>query len=322
MNKICYGCGCKLQSEDETKEGYIPKTKEDAIYCMRCFKIMHYGIIKEEKEPKTINNIVKSINQDNRFVIFLIDFLNINSKVINIYKKIRQNKLLLISKSDIIPKSINKQGLIKYLKDYYNINEDIKFISHDLNNASSLINYLKYHNIKDTYVVGLSNAGKSTLINNIISLTNNNIHNITTSYMPNTTSDFIRININNDLMLIDSPGFIIPSINDLNIIKKNNLKTYLKPKTFQMKKDEILCIENIYLKFNANTSITLYISNNLIVKKYYKEIEKGLIMTVSDNCDLIITGLGFINIKKGSNIEIVNIPIDVMEIRPSIFGGE
>ena len=30
MNKICFGCGSKLQSEDKEKLGYVPKGKEDS----------------------------------------------------------------------------------------------------------------------------------------------------------------------------------------------------------------------------------------------------------------------------------------------------
>ena len=44
MNKICFGCGIKLQSTDKEKLGYVPEKKlESSKYCMRCFRMMHYG---------------------------------------------------------------------------------------------------------------------------------------------------------------------------------------------------------------------------------------------------------------------------------------
>ena len=43
MNKICFGCGAKLQSVDEAKEGYVPDGKlESSDYCKRCFRMVNY----------------------------------------------------------------------------------------------------------------------------------------------------------------------------------------------------------------------------------------------------------------------------------------
>ena len=42
----CYGCGIKLQYEDENKAGYVPFeviNSSDKIYCKRCFQIIHNG---------------------------------------------------------------------------------------------------------------------------------------------------------------------------------------------------------------------------------------------------------------------------------------
>jgi ribosome biogenesis GTPase A len=151
-------------------------------------------------------------------------------------------------------------------------------------------------------------------------INNSDMHQITTSYIPNTTLDFIRLKISDDLLVIDSPGFIIPSINDINIIKKNNIKTFIKPKTFQMKESEVLMLENMFIRFSKNTSVTLYMSNELLTKKYFKEVGNGTKLDVSSNSDLIINGLGFINIKKECQIELINIPVDIIELRSSIFG--
>ncbi|MDE5630993.1 MAG: ribosome biogenesis GTPase YqeH, partial [Bacilli bacterium] len=59
MNKICYGCGAKLQTEDKGGIGYIPlKKAEDAKYCMRCFRLMHYGEQAVNETPKDVKEIV------------------------------------------------------------------------------------------------------------------------------------------------------------------------------------------------------------------------------------------------------------------------
>ena len=99
MNKICYGCGVKLQTEDKDKLGYIPSNKaEDAKYCMRCFRMMHYGEKTVNNTPKDVREIINKINKDVRFVIFLVDFLNINNEVISIFKSIKKRKVLVVNK--------------------------------------------------------------------------------------------------------------------------------------------------------------------------------------------------------------------------------
>lgn len=319
MNKICFGCGAKLQCSNKDMVGYIPESKiSDATYCMRCFRLMHYGENKENKTPKTINEILYLVNKDNKHTIFMVDFLSLSDKVMDIYKKIKGKKLLLISKIDIIPKSIKLDNIRKYIANKYNINE-VKFISSNNNyGVISLLNYLNDRNINTSYILGLSNSGKSTLLNKIIDITNSKLSKITTSHNKNTTLDFIRLNITDNLTLIDSPGFIIDTYNQN--VKENKL---VNPITYQVKKGETLKINDIYLNFSNNASITIYSNCNLIAKKYYKEdINYDYNMEIKDNTDLIILGLGFINIKNECDIKVSNLNQSIIELRESIFGSK
>lgn len=324
MNKICFGCGVKLQSENPSNIGYIPEAKyKDSSYCQRCYKIIHYGKNETNEAPKEIKNIIRAINTDNKFVVFLTDFLSINSKIMDIFHNIKNNKMLIISKRDIIPRSVKEITIINYLRNNYNINTDIKFISSNNNyGVDAFYNYLYKRNIDAAYIIGESNSGKSTFINKLISKTNSKINKITTSNVPNTTMDFIRIKLNEDLTIIDSPGFVIPSIDNDIITNKNNIKNNINPRTFQMKENEMLSIENIYLMFSENTPITLYLSNDIVVNKYFKEVEFDNEIKISKNSDLIINGLGFINIKKKCNIKTFNLNSDILELRESIFSDD
>lgn len=319
MNKICFGCGAKLQSNNKEENGYIPATKiNDSSYCMRCFRLMHYGENKGNQTPKTINEILYLVNKDNKHTIFMVDFLSLSDKVLDIYNKITGKKLLLISKIDIIPKSIKLENIKKYMTNKYNINE-VKFISSTNNfGVISLLNYLNEGNIKTSYILGLSNSGKSTLLNKIIDITDSKLSKITTSHNKNTTLDFIRLNINDDLTLIDSPGFIIDCYNENT--KDNKL---IKPITYQVKSGETLKINDFYLNFNNSTNITIYSNYSLVSKKYYKDnIDYDYSIKVNDDTDLIIQGLGFINIKDTTDIKISNLNQNLIELRESIFGSK
>jgi len=322
MTKVCFGCGSKLQSEDVEKNGYIPaKRLKDSHYCQRCFKIIHYGMEFNSSTPKETTAILRALNQGEKVVVFLIDFLNINMPVVELFRKIKQSKLLLVSKCDIIPKSIKEERIIDFIRRYYSITEPIKMISsyhHD--DVEALTKYFIKNNIHEAYIVGLSNAGKSTLVNKLIEVNHANMAEMTTSYLPNTTLDFIRIQITKELLIIDSPGFVIPSINNQTLFKKNNIKQYLKPKTYQMKANETLKVEDMYFNFSEDTSVTLYMANALEVSKYYKPIEFELQTALKGNVDLIISGLGFLTVKDVCRLKTANIPAELMEVRESIFG--
>lgn len=315
MNKICYGCGVKLQTLDSTKEGYTPKT--DAIYCQNCFKQMHYGISKDDNLPKDETIIINAINKENAHTLFLTDFYNINNYSLDIYKKIEGSKTLVISKCDILPKSVKWESIRAFIKEYYQINEDIIFINKSLGSAKKIINYLEKNSIHKTYLLGISGSGKSTLVNNLIKETNSKLNEVVTSYKTNTTKDFIRLELTNNLLVIDSPGFASISLSKNT---KDTFKYAIKPRTYQMRKRETLnIIDERYLNFETETSATLYIPNNVKSHKDYKQKAFSYDIQVPANSDLIIIGTGFINIKNETEVNIFNIDKKYLEVRPSIF---
>jgi hypothetical protein len=318
MNKICYGCGVKLQSEDENILGYIPESKRaDAKYCQRCFKIMHYGINKGDNPPKSISSIVNTLNQSASFVLFLTDFITINAEVIEVFKKIKKKKILVISKCDIIPKSIKYDLIVKFIKDNYKIDDEVKLISsYNSYGINSLLKYFADKRINECYIIGKSNSGKSTLINKMIDITSANLNKITTSYIPNTTLDYLRLKLNDNLTIVDCPGFILKN----DILQVGKIKGEIKPKTYQMKQGEVLKVGDMYFKVDNDTSITLYLLEQLEMKKYYKDLSFDFDLEVGNDEDIILNNLGFINVKNKCLVRIKNIKVENVSIRKSIFG--
>lgn len=323
MNKICYGCGTKLQSEDENKIGYVPINKlSSSSYCMRCFKMIHYGEHKEIYTPKEKREIINKINKDDKFVIFLIDFLNINENIIDFYKQIKRNKLLVVNKCELIPKHVNRENVRRYLKDNYNINGEIKLKGGtNSHGSSSILNYLEKNNIKETYVLGITNAGKSTLINDLIKETNTDISKITVNNKKNTTIDFIRVKLRNGLLLIDSPGIVFDDF-----LNNDVVDGCIVALNFNMKENEVLSLldNKYYIKTSNKTSMTFY--TNEVAKKRAKKVFKDIdglntIIEVEDETDVVLKGIGFISIKNKTKISL-NIDSKYIEIRKSMFGGK
>ena len=316
MSKICFGCGAKLQYSNKDAKGYVPENKlNDAKYCMRCFKLMHYGVNINDTIPKRVEEILYLVNSDDKFTIFMCDFLSLSDKIINIYNKIKGKKLLLISKIDVIPKDIKIDNIRKYIMNNYKVN-NVRFVS-SVNGygIDSLINYLITNNIRECYILGETNSGKSTLINNILDAFDSKLTKTTISSSKNTTLDFIRLNVNNNLTIIDSPGFVTDSYEVNCPIKK-----IIKPLTYQMKDGEVLKIDKFYIKFDYATSVTVYSCYDLEIKKYYKnDISFTYNQKINSNSDILIYGLGFINVKNECNVGVSNIDSSLLEFRESVF---
>lgn len=323
MNKICYGCGVKLQTEFKDKPGYIPAAKlNTAQYCMRCFRMINYGEINNTDKPKDAKEIINKINKDVRFVIFLIDFLNINEEVMNLFKAIKKEKVLIINKCELIPRHINREKFKAFLSDYYKIKDPIKLKGGTTTHgATGVLKYLKENDIKEAYILGISNSGKSTLINDLLEISKSKIAKTTVNNHANTTRDFIRVKINDDLTLIDSPGFIIN-----NCLNNDVSSKVITAYSMNMKECETVGIldNEYFLKFDAPTPITFYTNSKSkkAIKKYFRAAP-NLVHTIKitePNTDIIILGIGFVSIKKPVNIT-TNIDLKYIETRKSMFGG-
>lgn len=328
MSKKCIGCGTTLQSTNKNEKGYIKEEKiKDSSYCERCFKIIHYN----ERIVTNLDNIngyiLKEVNKKAKYVYFLVDLLNINTETMNTFKEITSPKTLIISKLDIIPKSIKETKITSWLKEQYGIKEEILYQSSKKNiNTKALLNKLESKNINEVYILGYTNAGKSTLINVLTNATTEN--KITTSSIPNTTIDFIKIKLEN-ITIIDSPGFTnqntLYNPEEFDLIKRIMPRTFLKPSTYQVKPISSILIEDkIRLQSSINNSLTFYISNTINVERVFDNntnlVDKPIItLDIPDNSDLVIKSLGFINIKKPCKLTIHTDNKDLFEIRKSMF---
>ena len=304
MNKRCIGCGLLLQDQEELKPGYTPNLKND--YCKRCFRLKNYG----EKNEETVSeeNILKKVNKGEGLVFFLVDFLNLNQESISIFNKIKLKKFLVISKSDTLRKEMKKEKIKKWLKSVYPIEEEILFISNkSYYESSNIFKVMDKYNTKKAYIMGITNAGKSTFINGL--LKENQIKKeIVTSNKPNTTLDFIKLKIG-EYTLFDTPGFSYEN-DKLPIIKKE-----IKPITYQIKEGTSLTIHNYHFIFTKKNVATFYGITD--ITRSYKKEENLNVLEVPKNSDIVLPGIGFLNIKDTcqvlSNKKDLEIRLDISE---------
>lgn len=309
--KKCQGCGVVLQDDNVLNEGYTTNLENDI--CQRCFRMKNYGEYQVvAKSNDEYIDILKEVGKTKDLVLYIADLLNLDKNIEEIRTIIPNKMILVLNKIDVLPKSVKEEKIRKYFESK-NINfEEIIVISTAKNyNIDYLLKRIKYFQTsKNVYVVGHTNAGKSSLINKLIKNYSDNTQELTMSPLPSTTLNSISIDINDHLTLIDTPGLVdsgsILNQVDSKMVKKISCKSEIKPRTYQLKKNQSIVIEDLiridYVEGERN-SFTLFVSNDLKVKRLLnifnnKDLkDKNKIrFDLKYDEDLVISGLGFIKI--------------------------
>ena len=321
--KRCEGCGVVLQDQNVLQEGYTTSLENNL--CQRCFRMKNYG----EYQVVTKSNdeyieILKEVGKTKDLVIYVTDLLNIEKNINQIRTIIPNKMILVLNKMDVLPKSVKEEKLKKYLmNDDDNSFEEIIVISTEKNyNIDYLLKRIKfYQTSRNVYVVGHTNAGKSSLINKLIKNYSDKTQELTMSPLPSTTLNMVNIEINDYLTLIDTPGLVdVGSILNhvsAEMVKKISAKKEIKPRTYQLRKNQSIIIEDLvridYVEGERN-SFTLFISNDLKVRRLLNLFNNSelkdknkITYNMKYDEDLAISGLGFVKIvDKG----VINVYID------------
>ena len=185
-------------------------------------------------------------------------------------------------------------------------------------NIDHLLNRIKFFQVtKQVYVVGHTNAGKSSLINKLIKNYSDSKQELTISPLPSTTLNLINIEIIDYLTIIDTPGLIdegsITNYVDNELLKIITPKKEIKTKTYQLRRGQSIIIGDLvridYVDGEKN-SFTLYISNDIKTKRIISSRHDDLknlakrTYQLPFNQDIVIKGLGFIKVVNRGVVDI------------------
>ncbi len=318
MTKTCLGCGVKLQTKDASKVGYIKEEVLAKGYCMRCYRLTHYHDLVNVDTKVNNQIILNKIAKKQGFCFFICDIMNFNREALDYYKSINMPKIFVVSKEDIIPQEISHQKIIDWLKNKEQIKEEIIFTSQKrktgINTILEKIAKISF----PIYFLGMTNTGKSSLLNELFENLN-----LTVSEIPNTTLDFSKISVNP--IIYDTVGLTYKYQYDLDLLKEITVKKPIKSITMPLKANAGIILNNIgRIITDKENSITCFFSNKLKPQKIYANNllylnEKPLIINVLKETNVIIKGVGFFYVKKPCTLKVYHVPKEMLDILPSFL---
>lgn len=343
----CIGCGAVIQSEDPKEPGYTPQAaikkglENNELYCQRCFRLRHYN----EIAPVSLTDddflqLLNHIRDGNALIVYVVDIFDFNGSLIpGLHRFVGDNPVLLVgNKEDLLPRSLRRSRLRDWIRQQANLAGirpiDTVLVSAKKNHQiEDLLNEIeKYRHHRDVYVVGVTNVGKSTLINQIIKQRTGVQDLITTSRFPGTTLDKIEIPLDDGHELVDTPGIIhqhqMAHVLPATALKLISPQKEIKPRTYQLSDGQTIFLGGIgrfdYLK-GPKVGVVAYFDNNLNLHRtklsnadHFYQKHLGELLTpptledkeqipplerfefsTSEKTDLVFEGLGWITVPKG-----------------------
>lgn len=256
---LCIGCGAPIQTTDKDKLGYTPKSALEKglvtgeVYCQRCFRLRHYNEITDVHiSDDEFLKLLHEVGDSDALVVNVVDIFDFNGSVIpGLPRFVSGNDVLLVgNKKDILPKSVKSSKVTHWLMERAHEEgmRPVDAILTSAQNRQSIKEVIEkieqYRKGRDVYVVGVTNVGKSTLINAIIQEITGDKDVITTSRFPGTTLDKIEIPLDDGSYIYDTPG-IIHRHQMAHYLSAKNLKYVspkkeIKPKTYQLNPEQTL----------------------------------------------------------------------------------
>ncbi len=341
----CIGCGALIQTERKGELGYAPMSallkgfENEEVLCQRCFRLRHYNEIQPvDLTDDDFRLLLNEISTTDSLVVYVMDVFDFSGSLIpGLHRFVGKNPVLLVgNKVDVLPKSLKRSKIKDWMRQQANV-AGLRPIDVMLTSGKSgddvpeLLDMIeKYREGRSVYVVGVTNVGKSTLINQIIKdATGDSKDVITTSRFPGTTLDRIEIPLDDDTFIIDTPG-IIHQDQMAHYLTPKDLKYVspqkeLKPKTYQLNPEQTLFMGAL-ARFDfiqgEKAGITAYFENNLMIHRtklekadeFYSKHAGELLMPpttenldmlpplqrhefkVTEKTDIVIDGLGWITV--------------------------
>lgn len=344
----CIGCGVALQTNNREAIGYVPEiTEKEDLICQRCYRLKHYNqMLPVTKTSDEFLEILHKISQRNALFVKIVDVFDFEGSWLTGTPRFLKGKdvLLIGNKFDLLPKSLKPLKIKQWMRSQCNAyglkTEDVLLISSKTKEgvAEAIERILSLGKNRDIVILGATNVGKSTFVNQMIQTLSNSSQNwITTSHFPGTTLDVIEIPLDEKTAIFDTPGIVnehqYAHYVDEKTLRMIMPKKEIKPIVNQLNSQQTLFYGGLarmdFVKGERNSFVSFFPPTvkihrtklekaDELYEKHVGELLQPPFSTTKDqlppfvahhfiikedDTDLVISGLGFVNVKnKGATI--------------------
>jgi hypothetical protein len=235
---------------DELGIDLVELTKEKKTICKRCHGLQNFGEVPESLRPgwsdepllsqEKFRKLLLPLKERPAVIIALVDLFDFSGSILPELDAIAGDNPVIIAanKADLLPSKMGQTRAenwvrreLEYLgvKSIANIGGAVRLVScktgfgiaQMLGKARGMAEDMDC----DIYIVGAANAGKSTLINQIMAKNDKSKPQekkrpgtanqwkgvVTASPLPGTTLEFIKVDIGDGQVLYDTPGLLVPN---------------------------------------------------------------------------------------------------------------
>lgn len=323
-NNVCKGCGAPLQTTDEHARGYALSLAHDL--CQSCYRLYHYGEANAHFHPEDL----PKLNPDGVAVMVssVMSFDMLFEYPVYRYEP-NMTFVYVINQMDLLPESTNLDALFDRIVEKARRMripfKDIIFMTaknpYDIDN---LKHYLLGMKRKNVYLIGVQNAGKTTLFK---ALTHDE-HALAMN-KAGLTQEAIYRPINEDVMLWDMPGLYqegyLHQFLPYQTYKKLLPHKTMNPKIFQLRENQSVFAEGlIALTAKEKMNVVIYGSeyvnyhktnhlkiNDLLEKKetffnvYAKQYEKKTFKLGQGKWQITCADFLIVHVTDVSHIEVL-----------------
>lgn len=301
--KVCSGCGVPLQTIRPDEPGFVPEsalTRESPV-CKRCFRIRNYGEFSRIVVPHEVyEREVSSIAAHPGLVLYVVDVFDLPGSLIPDLSKLigSSQVIVLVNKVDLLPKEVHVTALEKWIRKelrVVGVNPlKVLFVSGQSGfGADAVLDAMGEVKTDVTYVVGMANVGKSTLLNRWIQSLSG-IEPFTASRVPGTTlgvvSARVTLSDGRDMVLVDTPGLIHGDriIDCLcgDCLKVATPQSAIRPRVYQLDAGQTLWLGG-FARFDfisgPHQPVVCYVSNQLVIHRTKWERAEAIYEEHSDD---------------------------------------
>ncbi|MCD8195376.1 MAG: hypothetical protein LUD22_03690 [Coprobacillus sp.] len=223
----CHRCGMVLQSEDPTKDGYIPASVIEreaeaphVLYCQKCFdqmKVVNESALDLSVDEDVLKILDDAVATDARiiWVINLFTFSGILPQPV--VEKVKKLKVAVVgTKADLFPTKDN-ETTINHFKEYLEsvfAEVGISPVAIRIvgkNDSYESGDFVRFANRiregHDLYMVGAIGSGKTVLMNRaLVGFENKSQWKITREIYPGTDDRVLSIPLSNSSFIYELPG--------------------------------------------------------------------------------------------------------------------